>query len=159
MMKSVVEECYLADKDLVGLRAVHVGGVEKGNAGVNGVVDDFDHMNIFTVEEANTLDYIHHQMMRNLTLIGIVPRIPSADSEVFTPTSEPIERKNFNLTNKQLITFNLTLENCLIPILPQDPEICYSRDFLLYCRTWGRIVKEVTNLNMSRMHNMLSPPV
>lgn len=37
---------YLAEEDLVGVRSVHVGGVEKSDAGVDGVVDEGDHVGV-----------------------------------------------------------------------------------------------------------------
>lgn len=35
---------YLAEENLVGVGAVDVGGVEEGDAGVDGVVDELDHV-------------------------------------------------------------------------------------------------------------------
>ncbi|CAK9162200.1 unnamed protein product [Ilex paraguariensis] len=36
-------EKYLANKEFVGVGTVYIGGVEEGDAGVDGVVDEFDH--------------------------------------------------------------------------------------------------------------------
>lgn len=34
----------LADEDFVGVGAIGIGGIEHGDAAVNGVVDDLDHV-------------------------------------------------------------------------------------------------------------------
>lgn len=34
----------LADEDFVGVRAVEIGSIEMSDAGVDGVVDEFDHV-------------------------------------------------------------------------------------------------------------------
>jgi hypothetical protein len=36
----------LADEEFVGVRAIHVGGVEEGDAGGDGVVDELDHVGL-----------------------------------------------------------------------------------------------------------------
>jgi hypothetical protein len=40
------EKTDLAQEDLVGVRAVDVGGVEEGDPGVDGVVDKLDHLRL-----------------------------------------------------------------------------------------------------------------
>ncbi|TVU13692.1 hypothetical protein EJB05_37112, partial [Eragrostis curvula] len=44
--KSISWETHLADEDLVGVGPVAVGGVEEGDAGVDGVVDERDHVGL-----------------------------------------------------------------------------------------------------------------
>nr|GMD59944.1 hypothetical protein Iba_chr12aCG6330 [Ipomoea batatas] len=35
---------YLAKEDFIGVGAIHIGGVEQGDAGINGVVNELDHI-------------------------------------------------------------------------------------------------------------------
>ncbi|KAK2983949.1 hypothetical protein RJ640_002894 [Escallonia rubra] len=51
-------EHYLADEDLVGVRPVNVGGVEEGDAAVDGVVDELDHLRLGLREFLDKVEYV-----------------------------------------------------------------------------------------------------
>ena len=49
---------YLSEEDFVGKRAVDVGSVEEGDAGVDGMVDESDHV-LFGLWRAIELGHAH----------------------------------------------------------------------------------------------------